>query len=83
MKSRQLYIHLDRTNGWELSTQQMRDAFIRSMRGENQTQWGIGFAWENFAKGWRAANLQQTIDAASQINSPQNLLPSHVPGLDL
>jgi hypothetical protein len=74
---------LNTVKSFSNATFEMRAMFTKQMRG---CQYGIEAlvdAWAWFEIGWRCANVQAMISAASQINSPQNLVPSHVPGLDL
>jgi hypothetical protein len=68
---------------WTDAPVNLQMAFYRRIRGRFYGADALIDAYSWFYEGWVAANLAALISSVSQINSPQNLVPSHVPGLDL
>lgn len=83
MRTSKIYRTLSDVGTWNHSTNEIKQAFIRQMRGRQYGWDALYDAWGWYLSGWKDANLTSMKEAIININSAENLRPSSVMGLEL
>lgn len=79
MLTRKINSYMRHSKLWQHCTETCRRAFIREMRGNQYDFDALRDAFDWFVIGWRAADIQRTVEGISQINSEQRIPSEPVP----